>query len=132
MPIKNQAHLIDPERTENVFENKIDAPGFFSMFPPIGPAEMTRFEKMAWVGFIPLVDQFTVPDDMLVSFFSGRSIKISQQQCAALVMPVSPIDQLPEIIKIALETQFKAVHVSVHDVEPAKPRNFKVARRDPP
>ena len=115
-----------------MFENKIDAPWFFSMFPPIRPGEMTRFKKIVRVGFIPLVDKFTVPDDMPVRFFSGRSIKISQQQRPALVMPVSLIDQLLEIIKIALETQFKAVHVSVHDVKPAKPRNVKVAHGDPP
>jgi hypothetical protein len=29
------------------------------------------------VGFIPLIDEFTVPDDMPVSFFSGGSIEIS-------------------------------------------------------
>ena len=81
---------------------------------------------------MPLVDKFTVPDDMPVRFFSSRSIKISHQQCPALVMPVSLIDQLLEIIEIALEPKFQAVHVSVHDVEPAKPRNFKVAHGDPP
>ena len=113
-----------------MFENKIDAPGFFSMFPPMSPAEMTGFEKMAWVRFIPLVDKLTVPDDMPVRFFSSRSIKISHQQCLAL--PVSLINQLLEIIKIALEARFQAVHVSIHDVKPAKPRNFKVAHGDPP
>ena len=74
MPVKNQAHFIDPKRTAKVFKNKIDALGFFLMFPPIRPGEMTRFEKMARVGFIPLVDKFTVPDDMPVRFFSSRSI----------------------------------------------------------
>ena len=68
---------------------------------------------------------------MPVSFFSSRSIEVSQEQCPANVMPVSLLNQLFEVIKIALETQFQAVHVRVYDVEPAKPRNLKVAHGDP-
>ncbi len=60
-----------------MLENIIDALGFLSMLPPISSDEMTRLEKLAWVGFIPLIDEFTVPDDMPVTFFSGRSIEIS-------------------------------------------------------
>ena len=132
MPIKNQAHFIDPERTAKVFENKINAPSLFSMFPSVNPFQMGRFVEMTRVGFMPLVNKFTAPDDMLISFFSSRNIKISHQQSPAHVMPISLIDQLLEIIKIGLETQFQAVHVSIHDVEPAKPRNFKIAHGDPP
>ena len=50
MPIKNQAHFIDPERTANVFENKIKARGLFSMFPPINSFQMGRFVEMTRVG----------------------------------------------------------------------------------
>ena len=127
MPIKNQAHFIDPKRTANVF-----AHGLFSMFPSVNPFQMGRFVEMTRVGFMPLVNKFTVPDDMLITFFSCRNIKISHQQSPAHVMPISLIDQLLEIIKIGLETQFQAVHVSIHNVEPAKPRNFKITHGNPP
>ena len=132
MPIKNQAHFIDPERTAKVFENKINAPSLISMFPSVNPFQMGRFVEMTRVGFMPLVNKFTAPDDMLISFFSSRNIKISHQQSPAHVMPISLIDQLLEIIKIGLETRFQAVHVSIHDVQPAKPRNFKIGHGDPP
>jgi hypothetical protein len=51
---------------------------------------------------MPLVNKFTVPDDMLITFFSSRSIKISHQQSPAHMMPISLIDQLLEIIKLGL------------------------------
>ena len=132
MPIKNQAHFIDPERTANVFENKINARGLFSMLPSVNPFQMGRFVEMTRIKFMPLVNKFTAPDDMLITFFSSRNIKISHQQSPAHVMPISLTDKLLEMIKIGLETQFQAVHVSIHDVEPAKPRNFKIAHGDPP
>ena len=77
MPIKNQAHVTDPERTANVFENKINAPGAFPMFPSVNPFQMGRFVETTRVGFMPLVDKFTAPDNMLITFFSSRDIKIS-------------------------------------------------------
>lgn len=132
MPIKNQAHFIDPEGTANVFENKINARGLFSMFPSVNLFQMGRFVEMTRVGFMPLVNKFTAPDDMAVTFFSSRNIKISHQQSPAHVMPISLIDQLLEIIKLGLETPFQAVHVSIHDVKPAKPRNFEIAHGDTP
>src|SRR5271166_3266353 len=104
MPIKNQAHFNDPERAANVFENKINAPGVFSMCPSVSPFQMARFVEMTRIGFMPLVNKFAVPDDMLITFFAGRNIKISHQQSPAHVMPISLIDQLLEIIKIGLET----------------------------
>ena len=132
MPIKNQAHFIDTERTANVFENKINAPGLSPMFPSVNPVQMARFVEMMRVGFMPLVNKFSAPDDMLITFFSSRNIKISHQQSPTHVMPISLIDPVLEIIKIGLETPFQAVHVSIHDMEPAKPRNFKIAHGDPP
>lgn len=132
MAIKNQAHFIDPERTAAVLEHKINAPRPVSMFPSVNPFLMGWFVERTRVGFMPLVDKFAAPDDMLITFFASGNIKISDQQSPAQVMPISPIDQLLEIIKIGLEPPFQAVHVSIHDVEPAKPWNFEIAHGDPP
>ena len=132
VPIKNQAHFINPERTTNVFENKINAPGPFSMLPSVNLFQMSRFVEKTRVRFMPLVNKLTVPDYMLITSFSSRNIKISNQQSPAQVMPISLIDQLFEVIKLGLETPFQAIHVSIHDVETAKPRNFKIAHGDPP
>ena len=91
-----------------VFENKINARGLFSMLPSVNPFQMGRFVEMTRIKFMPLVNKFAAPDDMLITFFSSRNIKIAHQQSPAQVMAISLIDQLLEIIKISLKTLLAA------------------------